>query len=304
VAFQTDLSGAEAMTVGVPIVLLALGSVMFQGVMENRRGYAERMRQVRRGLVIGAGRWRWAALAFCVGVLAFSVAAPLGVLIYQTSSPKYLKDALLEMGPEIKTSLWVSAWTATIAVVIGGFLGYLVARLRSGKGILIDLLVIIPYATPAAVLGVGLIEIFNAPGILNLIYTSEAILIWAFLIRFMPFAVKPVASSVRGIDPSLEEAAQVHGISKIRTVIHVVLRLSGRGLAAAWILVFILSIGELDAALLVHPAGFQTMPIRIFNAIHFGHVELVSALCLILVFTISLPLLVYYLITARRLDVA
>jgi iron(III) transport system permease protein len=303
VAFQTDLSGAEAMTVGVPLVLLALGAVVLQGVVEHRRTKSASARSVRRGLVIGAGPWRWLGLAFCMAVLTLAVAVPIGVLMYTVKEPRFLKDALLEMGGEIKTSLYVSIWTATLAVMAGGLLGYLAARVRGRRGILIEVLVMLPYAAPAAVLGVGVIEIFNRPGILGWVYTTEAILIWTFLLRFLPFSVKPAIAAVKAVNPQLEEAARVHGIPGWRRVL-LVLRMAGKGLAAGWILVFILSLGELDAALLVHPAGLQTMPIRIFNAIHFGHVELVASLCLILIFIISLPLLLYMLVTARRMEIA
>ncbi len=303
VAFQTDMSGAQAMAVGVPLQLLALGAVVLQGAMENRRGEAASAKLVGKGLVIDAGPWRWAAWAVSLIVIVLSAGVPIGMLAYMTKSPENLRLALVEMGPEIKNSLWISAAAATLAVAVGSAVGWLSARARGGRGTLIEILVMLPYATPAAVLGAGMIEVFNRPGLLGAVYASEAILIWTFLVRFMPFAVKPVASAVKAVNPELEEAAAAHGVGPLRTVAGVTLRLSAKGIAAGWILVFILSLGELDAALLVHPAGCQTMPIRIFNAIHFGHVELVCGLCLILVFAISLPLAVYCLLTARKPEI-
>ncbi len=303
VAFQTDMSGGQAMAVGMPLQLLAVGAVVFQGFMESRRTRAASAKQVRSGLVMDAGRWRWAVLLGCLAVLAVACAVPVGVLAYMTKSPANLKAAVIEMGPEIKTSIWVSALAATLAAAAGSAIGWLAARAGGARGVLTEILVMLPYAAPAAVLGAGMIEVFNRPGILGAVYSSEAILVWLFVVRFMPFAVKPAASAVKAVNPELEEAARVHGSGPARTVVQVTMRLSARGIAAGWILVFILSMGELDAALLVHPAGCQTMPIRIFNAIHFGHVELVSGLCLILVFAISLPLAVYCLIAARRPEI-
>jgi iron(III) transport system permease protein len=302
VAMMTDLSGAEAMTVGVPLVLLALGAVVLGGIAENRRA-RPLGRQVRRGYVMKAGPWRWVLFGFCGLILLQAVVAPLGVLIFNAGGPGNYIEALQKMGTEVKNSLALSFWAATAAALLGALLGYAVARLRSG-GSWLDILLMLPFAAPAAVLGMGLIELCNRPGPLGALYTSGGILVWVYVVRFLPFAVKPVAAAVRSVDVELEQAAAVHGVPRWKTMLHGVLRLAGRGVVAGWILVFILSIGELDAALMVQPAGMQTMPTKIFNIIHFGRIELVSALCLILVFAITVPLAVYTLVTARRMQVA
>ena len=71
-------------------------------------------------------------------------------------------------------------------------------------------------------------------------------------------------------------------------------------LVGSWIAVFALSVRELDAAVLV-PAANDTAMFRVFNAVHFGRDDFVSALSLLVVFAILLPGLLWTLFSRRRL---
>jgi iron(III) transport system permease protein len=52
---------------------------------------------------------------------------------------------------------------------------------------------------------------------------------------------------------------------------------------AGFFIAFILSLGELGTTLLVIPPGRETIPIKIYNLMHYGADQLVAALCLILI---------------------
>lgn len=55
------------------------------------------------------------------------------------------------------------------------------------------------------------------------------------------------------------------------------------GLAAAWIVCFLFSMGEVGMTLLVIPPGLETLSIKIYNLLHYGVGQLTSALCVILI---------------------
>jgi len=299
VAFQTDLSGGEATATGTPLALLAVGAVVFQAVMLGRRRFASEGGVPLRFSLSRPAR----VLSFlaCTFLLLLAAGVPLIVLVERAGSPDAFRMALVEMRSDIWYSIVIAAGAATAACVVGGFLGYLAARIR--KGAFLEALLIIPYAAPASVVGAGLLPLWDRPGPAGWVYTSGLVLVLAGFTRFIPFAVKPASAAVRAVPPSLEEAAEIHGVSWRRRITGLVLPLAGRGFVAGWILVFILTLGELDASILVAPAGITTVPIRVFNAIHFGRVEVVSALCLILVFIASFPLMLYALVTSRKLEV-
>ena len=71
------------------------------------------------------------------------------------------------------------------------------------------------------------------------------------------------------------------------------------GLAAAFVIVFILTMGELGVTLLVVPPGVETLPVRIYNLMHYGADAAVAALSLILV-AIQLLVCSLVLVGVRR----
>jgi iron(III) transport system permease protein len=299
VNFQTDLSGGEAMATGTPLVLFAMGAVVLQGIVMGRKRFTSTTMNPLTYRLGTMGKTIAAGLILFLLLLAAGV--PLVILVQRAGSLDSFRTALVEMRSDIYHSVTTAFGAATLAMVVGGSVGYLAARLPRGGAL--EILTIIPYAAPASVVGAGLLGLWDKPGLAGAAYTSGAIIALAGFTRFIPFAVKPAASAVRAIDPDLENAGNIHGVSWFRRMTGVVIPLAGRGFVASWILVFVLSLGELDATILVAPAGVTTVPIRIFNAIHFGRVEVVSALCLILVFIAALPLMIYSLVTSKKLEV-
>ena len=71
-------------------------------------------------------------------------------------------------------------------------------------------------------------------------------------------------------------------------------------LVGTWIAIFALAVRELDAAVLV-PAANDTAMFRVFNAVHFGRDDFVSALALLVIFTILLPGTLWALFAKARL---
>ena len=75
------------------------------------------------------------------------------------------------------------------------------------------------------------------------------------------------------------------------------------GILSAFLLGFILSLGELPAAMIVNPGRFQTAQVRIFNMIHFARDEEVAALCVIVILLALVPLTLFALLSRKRLEV-
>ena len=98
--------------------------------------------------------------------------------------------------------------------------------------------------------------------------------------RFAPFAVLAVFAQERRLDPALVDAARVHQRSRLHGWWRVRLPLLGPGLVAAACVVFVLTLGELAATVVVVPPGSQTLTLRIYNYLHYGASDAVAALCL------------------------
>ena len=149
----------------------------------------------------------------------------------------------------LSNSLLLAFGTATIGVVLMGLLAWLIYRSRLPGSGLIEYIVMFPQAVPRLVFAFGLMwawVIFPIP-----IYGTLWLLLIAYLTVFLPLGVRTIAGVMLQIDKSLEECAQMCGASwafRVRTVTIPLLR---PGLVAAWLLLFIASVRELGASILL-----------------------------------------------------
>jgi iron(III) transport system permease protein len=179
---------------------------------------------------------------------------------------------------------------ATLIVVFGVVLGYGRVRARTRFRGLFDIAFIVIFAVPSTVLGIGIIGLWNRPGFLGDVYTSQAIIVVAYLARFVPVVALILAASVRQVPASFEEAAEVSGASWPRTFARIILPQLRTGLAAAWVVAFIFAFGELGTTILVAPPGESTLPIRVYTLIANTPSSEVAALALMQVGVILVPL--------------
>ena len=102
---------------------------------------------------------------------------------------------------------------------------------------------------PGIVVAVALIQFWLAMPVA--LYGTLAILLLAYVGRYIPLAVRAANAAMRQIDPSLEESAQILGASWLTTMREVTLPLIRPGLFAGWLLVFVPVIQELSASILL-----------------------------------------------------
>jgi iron(III) transport system permease protein len=285
-----DFAGATALA--VPLLLVALLAGIAVKLLIGNRGLASQ-RSVRMGLPLTLGRWRFLLIGSLGLVVFLSVLLPVGVLAREVGQFSRIAISLRESGNAITNSLIISAISATLIVLLGVLLGYGRARARTRLRGLIDLAFIVNFAVPSTVVGVGLINLWNRPGLLGDIYSSKAIIVVACLARFVPVAAIMLAASVRQLALSSEEAAEVAGANWLRTFMSIVLPQIRTGLAAAWLVVFIFAFGELGATILVTPPGESTLPVRIYTMIANTPASTVAALALMQAGIILVPLALF-----------
>jgi iron(III) transport system permease protein len=194
----------------------------------------------------------------------------------------------------------LSTVAATLIVALGVLLGYGRARGRTRWREVIDLAFIVTFAVPSTVVGIGLINLWNRPGLPGEVYKSMAIIVIAYLARFVPVAALVLAASVRQIPISSEEAAEVAGASWLSTFTRIVLPQIRTGLAAAWVVAFIFAFGELGATVLVTPPGESTLPVRIYTMIANTPASTVAALALMQAGIILVPLALFGILARNR----
>jgi len=304
--FKTAYDADAATATALPLVILSLVPLLVQRALQSGKRYSSPRTTNRPVRQVPLGRLKIPAFLFASLLILISVVVPLGMLLYLAGGIASYRGALDVEGlgamPDLTSTLVFSALAASAAVLLGFFMAHLAARAGKLLSSSVDLVSILPFAFPAGVVGIGLVRLWNRPGAFSLVYTTSAILVIGLLCRFSPFGIRTVSAALSRVDPGFEEAARVSGAGWLRTTFSVTFRMALPGLACAWIVVFILSLGELGMSRLVAPPGVQTLPLRIFSLIHWQYDAFVAALCVILVGCALLPVLIFTLLTGRRLE--
>jgi iron(III) transport system permease protein len=270
---QRSLGVPEGYPAMLSLQLLAIVAVVL--ALESRVGgstSAYISRGARQPNRIELGAWKWPALAFCSLVAVLCLGVPLGVLGWWLLRGG---EAVFEFDP---TAAWNSLKVAVGAAVVATLLALPVAgysaRSTSRTATIVDRLTYVGYAVPGVVIGVALLHLTTSTdlltwwlpvgqeavtGVVQTLYKSIPLLVFAYVVRFLPQAVGTVRSSVLQVDPKLTEAARSLGRSSTGAFREVTFPLIAPGVAAGAALVFLTTMKELPATLLLSPIGFETL---------------------------------------------
>ena len=150
----------------------------------------------------------------------------------------------------------------------------------------------LPFLLPGVLLGIGLIVLFNRPWF-ALLYQSAGIVILAFVIRYLALGWNAVAHALQTVDRDLTDVARLDGATRWQMLRYVQWPQVAPQAAAAWYIVFLLCLWDVESMILVVPPGGETLALRVFNLLHYGHNAQVNALCLTLLALAVAPLVVW-----------
>ncbi|MGY4107441.1 ABC transporter permease [Aeromonas encheleia] len=269
-----------------------------QQVFQKSMGHEPPLRYPLRGLPrLLAGLWCW-GLVVAGFALPFAILLDYGVRYFELSwTPEFVRFA--------GNSLTISTLTALLAMGIALLLGFF-RRLDGGVRSLLPLrIAAMGYAMPGTVLAIGVLVPLTAldfgindlaewlgqqgPGLL-LTGTLTAI-VFGYLVRFVAIAIGSVESSMGKISPSLDMAARSLGQGSGGMLRRVHLPLVRRGLFAGAMLVFIESMKELPAALLLRPFNFDTLATHVYQFVSDEMLERGALGAIVIVLVGLLPLI-------------
>lgn len=300
----------RAVVTAVPLVLLSLLALVPALSLRRRGAMATVDSRFRAPRPLALGPWRWPALVFCLVFVALGALVPVGRLLFEAGgghlpagwSGETLRAAFaraLELSRDnIASTLGYTTAAATLAVPAALVLGHAVQRTRAGWGL--EALSILPLAVPGVLLGIGTIALWSRPLTADF-YAGGGLVVLLLVGRYLAFPVLVSSGAVASLDPRLEDAARLAGAGPVRRLCAIVAPSLLPSLLGAWVLVFVLSVRELDAAILV-PAANDMVMYRVFNQVHFGRSDFVAALALVVVFLILLPGLLWSLFARRRME--
>lgn len=286
-AFAALYDFTRAILLAVPLLLLCVTVASVAALMGERLLVTRRSAGVR---PLQFDAWRQPVAAGATAVLAVALVLPLVILVGEAFGARSLSAVLADSGEAISNSLVLATVGATVVVAVAAMLGYGLARTGGRIGRIAEVLCVVLFAVPSTIVGIGLIGLWNRPGLGGMVYGTDAMLLLGYLARFLPVAALVVGATTRYVPVSHEEAAAVSGAGWPRTMWRIVLPQMRLGLAAAWLLAFVLAFGELGVSILVAPPGEATLPIRIYTIIANTPSAHVAALALLQAGVIFAPL--------------
>ncbi|MFN3239238.1 MAG: ABC transporter permease, partial [Pseudomonadales bacterium] len=154
---------------------------------------------------------------------------------------------------------------------------------RMGKlGRVLERLTYFGFGIPGIVMGTALVYVGLQ---LPLLYQTLAVLVLAYAMRFLPLAVGSLRTSIDNLDQRTLHAARTLGAGPGEAFFRVTLPLMVRGVLVGAVLVFLESMRELPATLLLAPTGFETLATylwRMYEAGYFGRAALPGFLLVVL----------------------
>ena len=287
-AFAALFDFSRAILTALPLLFLCAAIAGVAALIAGEGLVTPRRRTGRRPPVFDS--WGRSAQVVVVTVVVVAVLIPVAILLREAIGARSVSRVFAGSGEAIAKSVVVSAVGATAIVIVAVFLGYARARAVDCLGRLADITFVVMFAVPSTIVGVGLIGLWNRPGFLGTAYGTDAMFLLVHLARFVPVAALVLAASVRYVPQSHEEAAAVSGAGWLRTMARIVVPQIRLGLAAAWVIAFVLCFGELGASILIAPPGESTLPIRIYTIIANTPPSNVAALALLQAAVIFAPL--------------
>jgi iron(III) transport system permease protein len=302
-AGRYDRSAAAVLS-GMLVVLAILvltGEIRVQG----KARYYQFSGNWRPAPVIPLGAWRIPALVGVVGVICMALFVPMGVLLWWTfqaigdpgSMALNFQTGSQGLGTFAWNSLWSSGLAAILAVALSLPVAFLAVRFPSPLTRLFSRISQVGYALPGVVVALSLILLVN--NYLPFLYATPLLVVLAYVLRHMPQAVRSSEAALAQLSPTLEEAAQSLGRSSLKSFLEVTFRIILPGLFAGGALVFLTSLKELPATLLLRPAGFDTLAVRVWIWAGEGIYTQAAPAALVLILAAAGPL--YFLLHRERL---
>ena len=280
------------------LVLVALTALVLAAESRFRRRaryHRSTATAARRSRVVELGRWRWPAVAFCGAVVGAFLVLPLAVLAYWTWEAIPLGRPVDLAWRAAANSALASAAAAAVAVAAALPVVFLSARHPASWTRLLERASFTANALPGIVVALSLV--FFGARYAGVLYQTLALLVFAYVVRFLPQALAASGSALRTVNPRFEEAARGLGRGPLASMWLVTAPLVRPGLLAGAALVFLSAMKELPATLLLRPIGFDTLATEIWTATSIAAYSEAAPSAFLLI-AISAPFV--YLLVGRR----
>ena len=254
--------------------LLSLALIVFTIILlvleRNSRGRG-RPRYYRSSAGVAAPRKRielahrkWPALLFCGTVVTAALVLPVGVIVFWFLRGLASGESLTPVWTATLNSFRAGAMAALAAAALGLPVAFAAIRMGGRLMNLAARAVYVGYGLPGIVIALSLV--FFGANFAPLLYQTMWMLVFAYVVRFLPQAIGAMQISLMQMNPRLEEAGRSLGLGNRAVFRRIIAPIVQPGVLAGMALVFLTTVKELPATLLLSPTGFTTLATQIWSA--------------------------------------
>ena len=254
--------------------LLSLALIVFTIILlvleRNSRGRG-RPRYYRSSAGVAAPRKRielahrkWPALLFCGTVVTAALVLPVGVIVFWLLRGLASGESLTPVWTATLNSFRAGAMAALAAAALGLPVAFAAIRMGGRLMNLAARAVYVGYGLPGIVIALSLV--FFGANFAPLLYQTLWMLVFAYVVRFLPQAIGAMQISLLQMNPRLEEAGRSLGLGNRAVFRRIIAPIVQPGVLAGMALVFLTTVKELPATLLLSPTGFTTLATQIWSA--------------------------------------
>lgn len=281
-----DRSGAAGLALG--LVALTLIILLLERRSQQTSQLYSSAAAKRPPETMRLGRWKWPAMGFLAVVVLVSLVIPGANLVYWLLRGFASGETLAGFWEETFNSLWVSAAAAIVILAAALPIAVLAVRRPNRLTTVLERVAYLGFALPGVVIALSLV--FFGANYATFLYQSMPMLIFAYMVLFLPQAVGAAQAALVQVHPNLEEAGRSLGRSPLLVFLRVTLPIVRPGLLSGAGLVFLTAMKELPATLILSPIGYKTLATSVWGSVTGAYFAQAAAPALLLIVVSSVPM--------------
>ena len=304
---ETAPNPSSAGVLGVLLILMTSIVLLIQRRFLSNRRFATGARAAPPILKVGLGL-RIAAAVYCWAVVLLALVPFFAIVVLSFMEfrgpvlhPNFSTANFTALFERSTRPLFNTLMFATLAAIgvtlIGVPIAYVVTRLRSGLAAVLDVLATLPFAVAGTVLAIGFVVSFNSGWLI--LTGGPFIMVLAYTVRKIPFAVRSSSGILHQIDPSLEEASISLGRSPLQTFGRILVPLMLGGIMSGFVLTWVTIASELSATVVLYSGQWRTLTVVMFQALEGGGGGIATAAASTLIVVTLVPIALLYRLIRR-----
>jgi iron(III) transport system permease protein len=294
--FENPVRVEVAAAFSMPMVGITVALLWVQRRLLSRKSYVTVGGKGGHRAPLELGAFRWALLGYAMLIAAITVLMPLLVILQTAFSRAWalpmsaanftlrnFQQILFEqltVRQALFNTFVYSVLTATICTALGFAVAYISQRKLLPLSGALASITLAPFAVPGIVLAICFYAAYAPPPFS--LYGLGALVVIAFVTRFLPIAFTNSSSALAGLHSELEEAVRIAGGSQARALWMVVLPILKKSLFGSWLLIFIIGTRELSTAMFLSGPQTRVISVLTLELSEQGQYEMLSAISILL----------------------